>query len=76
MTAEQRRLYQRPLARAWALVESWADDPTPITRAQAADELARLLDPRGWTETDASVPHLAAVPTIDPNQPTQEATDA
>lgn len=57
---DHQRLYQRPLARAHALAEQWDGDQTPITRHQAAQQLAEALNPDGWTETAA--PHLAAVP--------------
>ena len=46
------RVYARPAARAHALAESWAEDPTPVTRAEAARLLFEVLDPRGWVETD------------------------
>lgn len=38
--------------RVHALVEEWADDPTPISRAEAATLLAERLDPRGWAEVE------------------------
>ncbi|MDJ0341780.1 hypothetical protein [Streptomyces sp. PH10-H1] len=46
-----RRLYERPLDRAHALIDEWTDDLTPITRDQAADIFNEILRTDGWTET-------------------------
>ncbi|MCX4824888.1 hypothetical protein OG883_34550 [Streptomyces sp. NBC_01142] len=59
---DTRRLYQRPLARAHALAEQWADDQTPITRAEAARQLLEAINPDGWTETDQPTAGLTLVP--------------
>lgn len=63
--AEQRERFARALNRAHGLVEEWAGDPTPITRAEAARLLADVLDttPGVWTEAHLpDRPHLHVVP--------------
>lgn len=57
-----RRVYQRPLARAHALAETWTDDQRPITRAEAARILLDFIDPNGWAETSQIPPGLTLVP--------------
>lgn len=64
MTVDHRRLYERPLARAHALAETWDGDHTPITRHQAAELLYEVLATTGWTQTEAPTAHLAAVPAV------------
>jgi hypothetical protein len=59
---DHRRLYERPLARAHALAESWTGDRTPITRDEAAALLHDAIDPAGWAETNQRPVTLAAVP--------------
>lgn len=58
----RRELYMRAVNRADALADEWADDPTPISRAEAAELLSRVLELTGWEQTDAPPPpHLALV---------------
>lgn len=67
--------FNRALNRADALIEEWTDDPTPITRAEAARMFSFVLALRGWEETDAQLrPTLRAVPT--PPQPHPGPTDS
>lgn len=55
-----RERYMRAVNRADALADEWADDPTPITRAEAAELLSRVLELTGWEQTDVPPPpHLA-----------------
>ncbi|KAF0646565.1 MULTISPECIES: hypothetical protein [Streptomyces] len=59
---EQLDLHRRALARAHALTEQWQGDQTPITRAQAAEQLADAIQLHGWTQTAAPVErHLSPV---------------
>lgn len=62
MTEKHQRLYERPLARAHALVESWAGDNTLITRSDAAALLDGVLDPTGWTEIKQVTASTTLVP--------------
>jgi hypothetical protein len=57
------RLYERPLARAHALAETWDGDHTTITRHEAAELLNQVLNPAGWTQTEPPTANLAVVPT-------------
>ncbi|KAF0646295.1 MULTISPECIES: hypothetical protein [Streptomyces] len=57
-------LHRRAIARAHALVEQWQGDPTRITRAQAAEQLAVVIQLHGWTQTDPPAErHLSPVRT-------------
>lgn len=51
----------RALDRAHALVEQWTGDQTVVTRSEAADLFASVLELNGWEQTPAP-PHLALVP--------------
>lgn len=45
-------LRARARERAYALIDSWTADPTPITRAAAAEVFAQALELSGWQQTD------------------------
>ncbi|QKV94224.1 hypothetical protein HUT19_22720 [Streptomyces sp. NA02950] len=62
--ARNARLYERPLARAHALAEQWADDLTPITRSEAARLLSTAISTTGWRQ---STP-LPLCPAPDPEE--------
>jgi hypothetical protein len=51
----------RALERANALTQEWDGDMTLISRSEAADLFASVLELNGWTQVD-SRPPLRAVP--------------
>lgn len=55
--------HSRALDRAHAFTEQWAGDMTTVTRSEAADLFASLIQLNGWEQTDAR-PRLLAVPTV------------
>ncbi|TXS50152.1 hypothetical protein [Streptomyces sp. t39] len=58
-----RDLYSRALNRALSLAEQWQGDQTPITRAQAAEQLMEVLTLHGWEQTTRTAEtHLNLVP--------------
>jgi hypothetical protein len=55
--------HSRALDRAHAFTEQWAGDMTTVTRSEAADLFATVIELNGWEQTGTR-PRLVAVPPV------------